>query len=236
MRTVVICDDDSAVLKELKAYVEQCAVEPVQVKTFTRPDKAEEYIQARVKVDVLLLDIVLENEDGILMAKKIQRSRPDIRIIFITGYLEQAKRIFHAGPAYFLVKPIRPEHLKQVLENVIQKIREDENSFLTLQTKTGIEKINIRDIYYVESRIRVLSIHTRTDRETVYMKMDDFINQLPDTFLRVHKSFLVNMDKICHFSSEGVVLENDERIPISRARYKEAKVRFLGYCGEELMG
>lgn len=236
VKTIVICDDNPSILKELKTQIEQYLTEPILIKTFTFPKKAEKYILSNAKINILLLDIVLEDEDGILLAKKIRRERPDVRIIFITGYLEQTRRIFQAGPVYFLVKPIKAKHLKLVLENVFSEIEEEEKNYITLQLKTGIRKINLKSIFYIESQIRTLSIHMQKDNETIYMKMDDFIQLLPDTFLRVHKSFLVNMDKISHFSSGGIVLENEAKIPISRSRYKEAKNRFLGYCGNELMG
>ena len=235
MRKIVICDDNSAILKELKSQVIQCIEEPVQVEVFSEPEEMKRYIQSGARVDILLLDIILEDEDGIMLAKEIRDGWPDIRIVFITGYLEQAKRVFLAGPVYFLIKPISQENLKQVLENVLLEMKKDEKQYITLQTKNGIYKVDLKEIFYIESRVRVLLVHMDRGIETVYMKMDDFAEMLPDTYLRVHKSFLVNMDRICHFSSKDVELENDERIPVSRTCYKEAKIRFLEYCGNRLM-
>lgn len=234
MRTIAICDDNPMVLKELKTKIMHFMTEPIQVKTFLFSKELEEYILSGAKIDILLLDIVLKDKDGISFARMIQKTFPDLKIVFITGYLEQAKRIFNVDPVYFLVKPIRTRVLEMVLKNVFLKIQEDEKKYLTLNTKNGIRKINIKDIYYIESKLRVLLINLVQEHETIYMKMDDFVALLPDTFLRVHKSFLVNMDRICHFSSEGAVMENDRKIPISRSCYKEAKKRFLEYCGNGL--
>ena len=126
MTRVAICDDNKAVLKELRMQVERCINGPIEVKTFVEPEKMRQYLQSEARIDILLLDIMLEEEDGIWLAKQIRKARPDIQIIFITGYLEQAKRIFHAGPSYFLVKPIRDDSLKNVLADVLAEIKKEE--------------------------------------------------------------------------------------------------------------
>ena len=68
---------------------------------------------------------------------------------------------------------------------------------------------------------------------TVYMKMDELEKILPEYFLRCHKSYIVNMNQILSLSSEGIVLESGKKLPVSRAKYREAKRRFLTYFNGE---
>ena len=79
---------------------------------------------------------------------------------------------------------------------------------------------------------RVITLMGDREKWTVYMKMDELEKLLPENFLRCHKSYMVNMNQIASFAAEGIILESGRKIPVSRAKYQEARKRFWEYFNE----
>ena len=113
--------------------------------------------------------------------------------------------------------------ISEILEN-----QETEDSITVFIRRTGY-KIACREILYAESNKRQVKIVTGEKEYTVYMKMDQLEQQLPDYFLRTHKSYLVNMNRIESFSGEEVVLKNGISISVSRSHCKEARRKLREY-------
>ncbi len=129
-------------------------------------------------------------------------------------------------------KPVRRERLSDVADSVFALLDEKMEEMVTLTSKSLIIRLRAADISYVESERRVLTIHTADEDVRVNMKLSDLEGRLPDYFVRIHQSYLVNMERIHNFSVNGVLLENGEVIPISRPRYAKAKECFLHFLGE----
>lgn len=90
--------------------------------------------------------------------------------------------------------------------------------------------VRISEIVFIESKKRMLEIHTRTEKITCYMKLGDMENMLPDHFIRCHQSYIVNMHSINSFRGKTIELVNEERVPVSRNRYMETIRKFEAYC------
>ena len=104
---------------------------------------------------------------------------------------------------------------------------------MTLISKSFIARVRAEDIWYVESERRVLTVHSREEDIRVNMKLSDLEERLPEFFVRVHQSYLVNMKQIRVFSAKGVELADRRIIPVSRPRYAKAKDIFLQFLGEK---
>ncbi len=114
---------------------------------------------------------------------------------------------------------------QQVRENreVISRLLRDKEMmrkpFLEIMSNRRVTKIPYDDIYYIESLSDHIQIHTRKELITSKEKISKLTNKLPETFLRIHRSFIVNKEKISSFSSSQVIL-NDVRLNIGRS-YKQ---------------
>ena len=138
------------------------------------------------------------------------------------------------NPAAFLVKPISQDKLDAALGKAIRKLKEGEQDCVTLTIRSkDIAYPRVDDIYYVESNKRILNIHFRNESLQVYEKLDNFLKKVSLVFLRSHKSYAVNMNKIKYFSSEGIELCDGRIVPVSRPKYRKAKEASLKFCGEE---
>jgi len=231
---LAICDDNKQFLGNLKEMIEQILESEVAVSTHTNPFSLLTYIIDDVagKLDVVILNVRIKDQDGVHVARTILNQFSHIKIIFITEQLELVKGIFRVTPIYFLIKPIEQVYLKDALHKTIAEISEDKEKVLIVKTgnnKTKLQSFKIKDIYYIESDMRQLHIHERASYTSIYMKMDELEKELTNNFLRCHQSYAVNMDKICKIDREEIVLFNNAHIPISRSKRKEVEEKTNHY-------
>lgn len=234
MIKILICDDDKILCDQIKAGLEKHYAKGVNVGVEHDADRLYDGFQnGRFgNVDILLMDIRFEKINGIDVVKEIQRIYRCLKVIFITGYMDYATQIFKADPSNFLVKPVRNEKLFAAVDDLLEKIREEKNDCILLQTKGNAVRVKTRDILFVESDRRVLRIYERETCWIVHKKIGEVEKELPDFFLRCHQSFLVNMDEIKVFNADKIILFDGRRVDVSKARYREARKKFFRYVEE----
>lgn len=232
MYNITICDDQQDALEELEHLIlqEYNDVEVRCVNDLMRYGQDLESKQEELP-DILILDIKWEEDDmtGIDWAVKLQKCFPALKIIFLTGYIDYATDIFTARPSYFLTKPIQKEKLCEAIDRVMQDLEKENENPLVLQVSGELQVINPSDVLFIESKKHELIIYDMDKENRVWMKLDEMLVRLPDSFIRIHQSFAVNASYIKKFSPDGVVLLNDLNLPVSRSRYSKAKNRFLDY-------
>ena len=237
MIKITVCDDDPDVLETIVELIKKNYGNSVSISVCSQVQRLLEEWQGSGdnRADIVIMDIVFEQNNGITAAKTLQQLTRNVKIIFISGYLEYAADIFEADPFYFLAKPIKEKKLTDAIDRALEKIKEEDRSCLLLQSRGEIVKIKIDDIWYVESSRRNLTIYEAGESSRVLMKLSDMEKLLPEYFLRCHQSYLVNMDRIRKFTLDGIVLIDGRVIPVSRARYTETKDKFLKNLGERLI-
>lgn len=228
---VCICDDEQNVLEQLKSLLESLNNKYI-IKTFNSPIEFEKYLKQN-SVDILFMDIKLKGANGIEIVKKNEKYLKNTKLVYITGYSEYIEDIFETNPTYYLQKPISLEKVKKVLDK-IERL-EKNNASIVLNVGNGIEKINCDDILYIESYARILNVHLTDDRviET-YSKLSDILNELPFNFIKIHKSYVINMDHIRSYKPNQVVLNNDATLTIGRKNIKEVKEIIMKYIKESV--
>ena len=100
---------------------------------------------------------------------------------------------------------------------------------IILKTKKGNDVLKLGDIKYVMSDKRKIVIYLNNNEMSYYYKLDEVEDMLGKSFLRCHQSYIVNMMKIKQFVEDGLLLDDDEFIPVSRKRYFAAKREYLSY-------
>ena len=136
-------------------------------------------------------------------------------------------------PTALLLSPFNRLQCSQVLAELISsycsqfKNREDEDNFL-IETREGRQRVPLSQISFVEARDKKIYICTRSESFGFYETIDHMSELLPAHFLRCHRSFIVNMEKVKKLNlSEGMIeLDNGETVPLSRS-YRKA-VRAYG--------
>lgn len=149
MIKITVCDDDPDVLETIVGLIKKNYGNSVSISVCSQVQRLLEEWQASGdnRADIVIMDIVFEQNNGITAAKTLQQLTRNVKIIFISGYLEYAADIFEADPFYFLAKPIKEKKLTDAIDKALEKIKEEDRSCLLLQSRGEIVKIKIDDIW-----------------------------------------------------------------------------------------
>lgn len=234
MYNVVICDDNNSVCTWLGEQLIVKYGQLFSVRTYNNPEDflMECIVRENIKVDIVFMDIEFEDSNGIDIIHRIQKINNRIKVIFITGFVDYVSDIFKVTPSYILIKPLKCEKLFEAVNKVLEEIETERQKCFVIVSKEKIEKVPIGDIIYFESQRRTIVLHRKEQQDIIYKKLDDVENELFEDFLRCHKSYLVNMKQIVLLKSSEIELANGEKIPVSRAKSKETKEKFLNYMGK----
>lgn len=174
---------------------------------------------------ILLIDLRLAGSQGINVARTLKREKR-IKVIFLTDREMDIMDVFQANPSGFLLKPFKIKELLKLLEKAMEELEEEDNDCFIVTFKGQIYRIRARDILYFESQKRKIILHCREECQTVYGKLDEIQKQMPEYFLRCHKSYLVNMDAARQVGPYWLKLEDGRAIPVSKPKFMEVKAAY----------
>ena len=226
MNKIIICDDEENILKKLENKIQELQPKQWEIETVRTLKMLENMLETDIP-DLIFLDILLDDGNGIDLACKIQKEHPYIPIIFITGYTEFAQEIFRIKPIYMLTKPFGDERIKDALNRAHDFIEKCHSKYIKIVSNGNIYNIDCKNICFVESNKRKVVIHTIDGKYEIYMSMKEFKTLLTDNFFSCHKSYVVNMNYIQKISKTEIVLSTGDCVPISRSNYKSVKENFM---------
>ncbi len=232
---IAVCDDNNDVCKYIKQVLTAKYKKKVSVLIYTDAKHLlEDYTKKNdTKIaDILLMDIEVADMNGIDVVAQVQKIYSEMKVVFITGYIQYSTEIFRATPSNFLVKPLDPDKLIDVIDKLMVQIEEEDKDCFVISFKSRVFKIKLSEIMYFESDQRTVIVHGRNESWTIYRRLDEIQEEVPDYFLRCHQSYLVNMNEIKSIKSLRVELYNGDTVLISRPKHKESKERFLEYIAE----
>lgn len=230
---IAVCDDEELFIESIQGLLAEIA-EIEEAHFYTNIDTLIEDLKNGRAYDVILMDIEWkgDTENGIQYAAGINAQYPEIQIIFMTFYNDRfSQQIFweHMNLCGYLVKPVEKNNLEILIKKAQNKIQYRTKQALTVSYRGELETIPYRDILYVESRGHQLFIVKPDSVITVYEKLDHYEKDLNTEFVRVHKSYLVNMDYIKRIDRKAVVLQNGLTLPVSKSMHALAKDKYFEY-------
>lgn len=234
---ILICDNDFYFIEEVLQHLRAQLPETTQLSTCQNSSELH-ILLSKTYYDLLLMDICLEEENGILLARDILEKYPGTAVIFVTGYpdLYYEKVFLNIRPYGFISKPVNWELLFSLIEKVLQERKQTHNSWLFIRTKNGLEKVAVPKISYIESNKHRIILHTKSCTFETYGRLEEIAATLPDYFFHCHKSFLVNANFIQRYDGNCFYMEDGAHIHISQLRRKEVRRKFMQYIrAEQLM-
>ena len=213
MLNFVVCDDNIHILDKISKILESIFIEhnfdaDIILKE-TNANGVYKFIEENYnKIDVLLLDINLKSEiSGLDIARKLRDYNKNTYIIFTTGHLEYAMIAYKYKTFDYLPKPITFEKIEETVIRLFNDATNNSNRYLKLASKNML--INEDDIYYIKKDgMRTIFISPDQSYE-IYNSFSKIQNSLPSNFIRCHKSYIVNINKI-----------SDIRININKIYFK----------------
>lgn len=234
---IAICDDDIRIAEyianKIFEYKPECKIE-----IFSDPASLIDFLSNKTnKVDLLFMDIVLNDENGIETAAMITKQQPDILTVFITAFVDKfSEEIFlKIKPYGYIHKPVKDDILRHYLDSAKHDF---EVKSRNLSVKIGLDLFDIpfSKIIYIESEKRISHIYVEgfDNSHDTYAKLDEIQNNLDSRFIRCHKSYIVNADYIKSIEKDCFILKNGIKIPISKAMHSDARVSYFKAKGRDL--
>ena len=228
----IAIDDEPLALKQISDYVSKTPYLEL-VGAFTNAIKALTFLQTE-PVDLMLVDINMPDLSGIDFVKSLIHPP---KVVFTTAYREYAVEGFQVDAADYLVKPISyPVFLKAmdkardryfIVSTEEASVKNDDN-FLFIKSEYKIIRVDFSKIKYVEGMRDYVRIHLEGEKPIMaLLGLKNLMEHLPsDVFMRVHRSYIVNLHKITTIERNRIVFDNTVYIPISD-QYKDEFQVFL---------
>lgn len=235
MLKIVICDDLVEDLKSIRKVVDKLSDFNIKVYEYTNPVDCLKDIENGERFDIFLLDILIEKYNGIDLAKEIRATHPETPILFITATTEFALNGYEVNAMRYYLKPVDENKLYEDMNKFLKVAHKKNSEFITISSINGLIKIMTKDIYYIESMLRSVIVHTQDESYQAIGKISQYEDDLKNSsFIRVHKSFLVNLKYIKKIYKNIIELDNNESVFLSKHRSKKVHEELLKYIGESL--
>lgn len=233
MIKIAIVEDEQLYAKQLHEYLrkyEKENGEVIEVTIYSDGDQIVEKYQSQY--DIILMDIEMKFMDGMSAAEEIRKIDTEVVIIFITNMTQYAIRGYAVDALDYVLKPVSYFALSQRLNRAIGRMRKRESKMIMVNMKGGIVRLNIANIYYIESQGHTLILHTILgDYETSGTMKEMESKLLGMNFCRGNKGYLINLQHVDGIS-DGCAIVKDEKLILSRARRKEFMEALTKYWGE----
>ncbi len=218
---IAVCDDSPIDLQYDIRLIEQWADErQTTVRTESFPS-AESFLfryAEEKNFDILLLDIEMGAMDGVTLARQIRRENQAVQIIFVTGYSDYIAEGYEVEALHYLMKPLNQEKLFQVLDRAVEKCRQTGRS-LILDISGETVRIPFYEIRYLEVHQNYVTVCAR-EEYIVRRTLSDFEKELDESFLRVGRAFIINLNQVRRVTKKEVILADGTALPLPRGAYE----------------
>lgn len=228
----IAIDDEPLALKQMMAYIEKTPFLHLEER-FESAMEAMTWL-GNNEVDLMFVDINMPDLSGIDFVKSLNNPP---KIIFTTAYSEYALEGFKVDAVDYLLKPIGYADFLKAAQKAKERFFthvssqeqvESDEEFLFIKSEYKIQRINLKDIKYIESMREYVRIYIENQTPIMtLLSMKKVTDHLPKKdFMRVHRSYIVNLNKITTIERNRIIFDKDIYIPVSE-QYKEGFQKFL---------
>ncbi len=238
--TVLVVEDESIVSKDIQHSLKKLGYHIAG--SAATGEKALELIKTE-SPDIILMDIMLKGDmSGIDVAEIVKREY-NIPIIFLTAYADEAtlSKAKVIEPYGYIIKPFKEIDLHTSIDMAIYKhkknlelekerdflytmvdSKEAVDGFIFVKSNGKLVKLNTKDIYFIEALKDYVVINTKELRYTIHSTMKDIEQKMGTSeFIRVHRSFIVRLDKISAIDFPNLILEEEKKVVPIGGSYRE---------------
>ncbi len=235
MIRVLLCDDDPVFLESLQKQLRVLLKKVGMIYPFADLEDVPKELLSGCDIFFLDMDFAGKGYTGLDAAKTIRQVNPDGVILFLTNYIEYAPAGYEVQAFRYLLKSDAEQKLVPALQDALaQRSRRQE----TVQLTVAGEKLAffLADVLYIEAQGHAALLHSEgktTGQYRLYSTLTNLEQKLADRgFLRVQKSFLVNMRRIRRLRCDLVTLDNGVELPVSEKMYRELKKKYISWKGQ----
>ena len=235
-------DDEPLALQQLVAYIQKVPFLELAAQCQSAME-ARQYLEQEA-VDAIFCDINMPDLNGMDFIKSLQA--PPL-VVFTTAYSEYAVEGFKVNAVDYLLKPFGLQDFQRAALRLKDRLESSPTTLIPptqptttiddtifVKTEYKIVKITIADIRYIEAMSEYLKIYLDNEDKPVItlLSMKKIEERLPEGFMRIHRSYIVNLTKIQEVNKNRVIMDSDTYLPIGDM-YKEA---FQSYLDAKFLG
>ncbi|WP_288683993.1 LytR/AlgR family response regulator transcription factor [uncultured Eubacterium sp.] len=216
-----ICDDENVIrdkiekicINETKKYCEDVVIQ--------KYSDGREVLEK--DFDILILDIEMEDVDGIVVKNYFQKRKKDTIIIFVTSHNEMMSQAFGVNVMGFVAKSYLDNQLQVMLDGAMKRV----------MNTVSIEGVDSRKVCYIQAEHIYNILHLENETEvSVRCSSADLEKMLEVVgFIRVHRTYIINMAYVDHIKDK-TVLVNKREIPVSARLKSRLRKEYSRYCRE----
>ncbi|MCR4766029.1 MAG: LytTR family DNA-binding domain-containing protein [Bacteroidaceae bacterium] len=236
-------DDEPLALEQLKAYIKKIPYLTLEDSCMSALSASK--VLAEKQIDAIFIDINMPDLNGMDFVKSL--FNPPL-VVFTTAYSEYAIEGFKVNAVDYLLKPFGLDDFQRAANKVLRQYQllhqqeasatmaatatppttDEGNNVLFVKSEYRMVRIDIARIRYVEAMSEYLRLHLEDESKPVIalLSMKKLEERLPSNFIRVHRSYIVNVQKIQHIERGRIVMNKETYIPISEG-YKDVFNQFL---------
>lgn len=246
---ILVVEDENIVAKDIQNSLIRLGYNVVGISS--TGENAIELVKDH-KPDLVLMDIMLKGQMSGIDAADVIRNEFSIPVIFLTAYADEntLTKAKITEPYGYIIKPFKEidlhtsiemalyKHSKtmelkkeiEIYSNVVDNQVGGNKDFVFIKSNSRMVKVDHSDIQYVEALKDYVSINANKQKYTIHATMKDIEAKLPSNdFMRVHRSFIVRLDKIKAIEGSNLLIEGSEKqIPIGGS-YKELLMNKLNF-------
>ncbi|HBC80073.1 MAG TPA: DNA-binding response regulator [Bacteroidales bacterium] len=217
----IAIDDEPLALQQIAGYIRKTPFLDLKAE-FDSAIKAVSFLQEN-EIDLMFVDINMPDMNGLDFVKSQSHSP---KVIFTTAYSEYAIEGFKVNALDYLLKPIDYDIFLKSANKALEwfSLRdkkstriESNDKFLFIKSEYKVLRINLSDIKYIEGMREYVRINMTSQKPIMTIismkRIEEFLPQ--DKFMRVHRSYIVNLEKITTIERNRIVFDNNTYIPVS---------------------
>lgn len=217
----IVVDDEPLAREEMISLIGETSELKI-LGNFSNAPAALNFLETN-KVDLIFLDIQMPQVTGLEFAEKVPK---ETLIIFTTAYSQFALQSYELDAIDYLLKPIEKSRLDKAIQKAVtyqnllsentlkNSVESTDKSFLLIKSDRRYYKIKLEDVKFIEGLKNYVVIHTQTQKLITAMNLKTIHQKITaDSFLRVSKSYIINMNHIESFDNHTIYI-NDFEIPL----------------------
>lgn len=242
MTKILICDDNRSfgakLCTAIRTILNETGVQ-AQIHVYERAEDIPRQIMSACSIAFLDMDFAQNGYTGIDIARQLRRLQRKAVIIFVTNFPEYAPDGYEVQAFRYLLKNEMHKKLKPYLTQALAQLAAVKSTF-PITVSGDIIYLPVEDLLYLESRLHSVVAHVKAARNSApaeyrfYSTLSSAEEQLrTQGFLRIHKSYLVNMKHLTKFQCSGAVLSDGTVLRVSEKNYAQQKKAYLLWKGRQ---
>ena len=226
---IAICDDEKIYAEDIKQHIDTFSTDnniDFEESIFTN---SADILSSNIKFDIAILDVEMDNINGIKLGEVLRKRNPHIILIYVTAHKKYLDDALNLNAVRFFEKPLDSQRFYRGLKDAIKRIDNTSINFY-LKDQKVTERISAQDIVFVEIEKRKTKVVTHDKEYHSDYHMNFWKDNLTSTiFISPHKSYIINFNYITSYERNRIILDDKYEVNIARNRQTDFYQKFMRF-------